>query len=102
MRLGALSDEMLRKAAPSLPISVSGQYELFPEPDTDRYSVMELVLRYTELQIRVTKLSSHLSREKRERLINDYYATLVLVETYERDLADFRLEQAEAWHARIA
>lgn len=102
MRLGALSDEMLRKAAPSLPISVSGQYELFPEPDTDRFSVSALVMCYTEQLIRVTKLSSHLSRQKRERLITEYYATLVLVETYERDLADFRLAQAEAWHARIA
>ena len=80
-----------------------GQFELFaPPPEPDPYSVSQLVIKFTLLQMRITRISSYLDRSERERLIGDYHATLCLVERYEEIVAIRQIREAHALQARIA
>lgn len=102
VRLSALSDEMLRKAAPSPPISVSGQFEIFPDPERpDPYSPSELILRFTALQIEVVRLASDASPQERWELSGDYQYVMERIRTIRERIANWRESEAEAWHRRI-
>lgn len=86
-----------------VPTDRLGQFELFPEPvPPDPHSSDMLIIRFTELQIRVTRLSSYISREKRDRLFGEYWSVMALIESYELDVARAREMTVEAYHRLIA
>lgn len=81
-----------------------GQIELFPEPEApDPHSASQLVIHYTLLQMRVTRISSYLSPRERLDLFGQYHALLLaFVEPMERRVANWKLLEAQSQIARIA
>ena len=94
---------MGRVLAFPVPISPLGQFELFPEPvPPDPHSPSMLIIRFTELQMRVVKIASDLSPSERERMFADYWASVELLTAYEQRIARTREVAVDAWHRLTA
>ena len=84
---------MARRPTRVLPFPVRmdphGQIELFPAPTApDPFSATQLIIRYSLLQMRVTRIASYLSPLEREHLFGECDLVLPTLE---------RCEEAVAW-----
>jgi len=80
-----------------------GQIELFPEPPKpDPHSVTQLIIHYTLLQMRVTRMASYLSPGERFALFGEYHSTLNLIEKYEEMVASRQVREAQSLISRTA
>jgi hypothetical protein len=81
----------------------AGQIELFPEPDPpDPHSHTQLIITFTLLQIRVTRIAAYLSPSERLRLFGDYYVIEPLIEQFEELVARRRMREAARQISLIA
>lgn len=100
----------LRTAAPLgrvLPFPVrsdpTGQIELFPEPDPpDPHSSTKLIVEFTLLQIRVTRIAPDLSPSERLWMFGAYHVLLPTVEQLEEAVAVRRMREAARQISLIA
>lgn len=87
-----------------VPADLLGQFELFPEPEPpDPFSASQLVIHYTLLQMRVTRISTYLSPRERADLFAQYHVVVrEFVAPLELQVAQRRAREAQGQIARSA
>jgi len=76
-----------------------GQYDLFPPPETpDPFSPSQVIIEFTLLQYRITRIASDLSPSQRETLLGQCHGLLLgFVEPMELSVAQAQRRLQEAF-----